>query len=86
MEMKWLVVVLFATIQGDIFIFHTPSFDSREECMTAVKERRVDLLTRLYVEYGKPMPIQAVNCLDTDTLNKIFEDAEMKPIESHYIP
>ena len=54
--------------------------------MTAVKERRVDMLTRLYVEYGKPMPIQAVNCLDTDTLNKIFEDAEMKPIESHYIP
>ena len=71
--MKFLIVVLFATIHGDIFIFNNPTFDTREECMTAVVENPNKLLTRLMIEYGRPMPIRGVNCIDTDTLNNLME-------------
>tara|TARA_B100000035_G_scaffold79498_1_gene66560 strand:+ start:6516 stop:6770 length:255 start_codon:yes stop_codon:yes gene_type:complete len=78
MEMKWLAVVLFATMQGDMYIFNSPSFDTREECMIAIEERRVDMLTKLYMEYGRPMPIRFINCVDTDTLNELFEKYDMQ--------
>ena len=71
--MKFLIVVLFATIHGDIFIFNNPTFDTREECMTAVVQQSNKLLTRLMIEYGRPMPIRGVNCVDTDTLNDLME-------------
>ena len=33
--MKWVVIVLFATGQGDMFAFNKPKFDTKDECMTA---------------------------------------------------
>jgi hypothetical protein len=71
--MKFLIVVLFATIHGDIFIFNNPTFDTREECMTAVVENPDKLIARLMLEYNRPMPIRGVNCVDTDTLNDLME-------------
>ena len=35
--MKWLVVVLFATMAGDMYIFTTSSLKTRQECMTTLK-------------------------------------------------
>lgn len=72
--MKWLIVVVFQTITGDVYIFTDPTFDTREECMISVmnpddQQRYVAQLTH---EYGKVMPILAVNCLQEDTIKKIL--------------
>ena len=36
------------------------------------------MLTKLYMEYGRPMPIRFINCVDTDTLNELFEKYDMQ--------
>lgn len=74
--MNWLVVVLFATIMGDVYILTDPSFETREECMTFVVEEREKVLTKLYIEYGQALPISGVNCLQEDTIRQILSQME----------
>ncbi len=72
--MQWLVVVLFATLQGDMYIFTTPEFETRDECMATVLDPKhiKGYTQKLLLEYGELPPIQAVNCLQSDTLNRIL--------------
>lgn len=70
--MKWLIVVIFATAQGDVYIFNKPTFNSRAECMQSVMVDRDILLQKLLIEYGRPLPIRGVNCLDENTINDIM--------------
>ena len=74
--MNWLVVVLFATMMGDVYILTDPSFETREECMTFVVDDREKILTKLYIEYGEALPISAVNCLQEDTIREILSRME----------
>lgn len=76
--MSWAVVVLFATMAGDIYIFTEPTFETRDECMAALYDpnSRNNMLKKLVMEYGRPMPIQAVNCLETGEIKRILNQEQ----------
>tara|TARA_B100000900_G_scaffold415140_1_gene443960 strand:- start:242 stop:496 length:255 start_codon:yes stop_codon:yes gene_type:complete len=82
--MKWLMVVLFATMQGDIYVFTNPKFDSREECIAAAMnpEEQKKYVRKLIIEYGKVMPIHGINCLQQDEIKRLIEDAGNPPSET----
>ena len=72
--MTWLIVVLFQTMTGDVYIFTDPTFETREECMISIMnpDDQKKYVAQLTHEYGKVMPILAVNCLEEDQINKIL--------------
>ena len=72
--MKWLVVIIFNTLAGDIFVFQEPAFDTRDECMITLIQSRDAILQKLILEYGEPMPIEAVNCVQQDVIEKVLKD------------
>jgi len=74
--MKWLIVVIFANVQGDLYIFTDPTFDTREVCMQSIndKEDQKKYVRKLVLEYGKVMPIRGINCLQEDTIRQILEE------------
>jgi hypothetical protein len=76
--MTWMIVILFATFAGDVYIFTDPVFETREECMTYIQDRDKipGLVQKLYSEYGQNMPIQAVNCLEKQTIEDILKGIE----------
>lgn len=73
--MTWMIVVLFQTITGDVYIFTDPTFETREACMASVynPEDQKRYVAKLTHEYGRVMPILAVNCLEKDTIQEILE-------------
>lgn len=73
--MSWLVVVIFATFYGDIYVFTEPTFDSRDECMTSVLNPAdiKNYTDKLLQEYGEPMPILGINCLQEDEIKRLLE-------------
>ncbi len=81
--MKWLMVVLFATMQGDFYVFTTPKFDSREDCLAAAMnpEEQKKYVRKLIIEYGKVMPIQGINCLQQDEIKRIINELDKIPSE-----
>ena len=72
--MKWFVVIIFNTLAGDIFVFNEPAFDTRHECMITLIQSRDAILQKLILEYGEPMPIEAVNCVQQDVIEKVLKD------------
>jgi hypothetical protein len=74
--MKWLMVVIFATVQGDVYIFKKPTFESREACIASVKdpEAQRQYVSKLVKEYGRVMPIHGINCLQEDELKAIMKE------------
>ena len=72
--MQWLIVVLFATVQGNVYIFTNPTFDNREECMASITNpaHQKNYIKQLVEEYKKPMPIMNVNCLSEEVIDKIL--------------
>ena len=52
--MMWVVVVLFATMQGDMYVFTEPTFDTREECMVALSDntQRDKIIIKLIEDYN----------------------------------
>jgi hypothetical protein len=74
--MNWLVVVMFATLAGDLYVFTEPSFSTREECMSRLTDpASIEKMTRkLLEEYGRVMPIHLVNCIEEQEFKKILED------------
>lgn len=76
--MKWFVVVLFATSQGDVYIFNKPSFETREECVATLydQEKINAYLAKILIEYGRPMPIRLANCLQRDVIEKILNETK----------
>jgi len=73
--MNWLIVVVFATMAGDVYIFTDPKFETREECIASVKdiEDQKRYVQKLVFEYGRLMPIRGINCLTEDKINEILE-------------
>ena len=72
--MKWFVVIIFNTLAGDIFVFNEPAFDTRDECMITLIQSRDAILQKLLLEYGEPMPIEAVNCVRQDVIEKALKN------------
>ena len=72
--MKWLIVILFATMEGDLYVFNKPSFETEKECREFIMNRSNTpaLLEKLYQEYNRHMPIQGVNCIEEKTFNRIL--------------
>lgn len=72
--MQWLIVVLFATIQGDVYIFTKPTFDTQQECIASINNKtdQQRYIKQLVEVYKKPMPIAKVNCLSKDVIEDIF--------------
>ena len=73
--MKWLIVVVFYTLQGDVYIFTDPTFDSREECVASIKDpAMVPVITqKLVMEYGRLLPIPGLNCLQEVKIKEILD-------------
>ena len=74
--MTWLVVVLFANVAGDVYIFTNPTFETRDECMATLHnpENIAGYTAKLVEEYGRTIPIKAVNCLEKDEIKRILDD------------
>lgn len=74
-KMNWLIVVIFATMQGDVYIFEKPRFETREQCMISIRDPldQIAYLGKLKEEYGKDMPILAINCLQENVIKEILE-------------
>jgi hypothetical protein len=73
--MEWLVVVIFANMMDGVYVFTDPVFETRTECMaTLTDEEYIKKYTaKLVLEFGRPLPIQAVNCLQADEIQRILE-------------
>lgn len=76
--MTWLIVVIFATVQGDVYIFEKPRFDNQLECEQSIRNPNDVLryVEKLYVEYGKHMPIYSVGCLTEEKIDEILSKQE----------
>lgn len=74
--MKWFVIVLFYTLHGDMYVFTEPTFDSREQCVASIIDplEMPKYVQKLVLEYGRLLPIQALNCIDEETLKQIMEE------------
>ena len=74
--MKWLMVVIFATAAGDVYIFKKPTFESREACIASVQDPKDQrqYIEKLVKEYGRVMPIHGINCLEEDELRAIMKE------------
>ena len=75
--MKFVIVILFATM-GDLYVFTEPSFKTKNECMEFLlqEEPRNLILTKLYMEYGKSKPIQALNCIEEEEFQRIIRGTQ----------
>ena len=73
--MNWLIVVVFATMTGDVYIFTDPKFDTREECVASIKDPNMVPVysKKLVMEYGRLLPILGLNCLQEDEIQKIIK-------------
>jgi len=76
--MNWLIVVVFATMTGDIYIFTDPKFDTREECVASIKDPNMVPVysKKLVMEYGRLLPILGLNCLQEGEIQKIIKDVK----------
>ena len=63
-------------MEGDIYVFENPSFETEQACREFVMDRQQipNLTKKLLEEYGRFMPIQAVNCLEEEHLNQLLKD------------
>ena len=75
--MNWLIVVVFATGLGDLYVFTNPTFETRQECMMTVTDpyHIKNYTKKLTEEYGQVMPIQFINCVEEQELKRILNSA-----------
>ena len=51
-DMKWLIVILFATMEGDIYVFENPSFETEKACREFIMDRQqVPNLTQKLLDF-----------------------------------
>ena len=81
--MNWLIVVVFAVVTGDVYIFTNPTFETRQQCLDSVRstEDSQGYIRQLMREYGEVMPIAGVNCLQEDTIKEILEKHPDAPVK-----
>ena len=62
--------------QYPIYVFTNPTFDSREECMASIKDQNKvpAYVAQLLIEYGRPMPIKGINCIDQNLYKELLQE------------
>ena len=75
--MQWFIFVIFASMTpdgSDSYLFIEPTFETREECIGSITDPEAVPLyvQRLYLEYGYPVPIEGVQCIDFDSAKRIL--------------
>lgn len=60
--------------QYPVYMFTNPTFDSREECMASIKNPNhvPAYVAQMLMEYGRPMPIKGINCIDEDLAKELM--------------
>ena len=73
--MKFVIVLLFATGLGDIYVFTEPTFTTQAECVefVALDENKTLIYTKVLQEYGEPLPLQMVSCMEWNAFRRIVE-------------
>ena len=76
--MTWIIVVVFATIAGDVYMFTNPTFETRKECMSYITDKQniPGLVDKMFRDYGTVMPIRGVNCLEKETIKEILNSSK----------
>ena len=71
--MTWFLMIFFSA--GHQFVFYNPSFNSLEECrQSANYPPHIAVYSqRLLKEYGRPMPVERVVCIDEENLKEFLE-------------
>jgi hypothetical protein len=71
--MTWFLLVLFAQWEETpAFVFTNPTFETQEECMESMKNQEdiQKYVQRLVIEFGRPMPIVGVACINEEQLQR----------------
>jgi hypothetical protein len=83
--MTWFLIILFASWEEyPLYVFTDPTFESKQECLTSAKDKEdvKKYVYKLLTEFGRPMPIVGVGCVNEDELetilNQIKIDFQMK--------
>lgn len=83
--MTWFLIILFASWEEyPLYVFTDPTFESKQECLASAadKEDVKKYVYKLLTEFGRPMPIVGVGCVNEDELetilNQIKIDFQMK--------
>jgi len=81
--MNWLIVVVFAVVTGDVYIFTDPKFETRQQCIDSVRstEDQQGYIRQLMREYGEVMPIAGINCLQEDVIKEILKKHPNAPVK-----
>ena len=71
--MKWFLIIFFSA--GHQFVFYDPTFDSLDECVASANYPPHIAVygQRLLKEYGKPMPVEKVACIDEEGLKEFLD-------------
>lgn len=75
--MSWFLVVIFMEWeQYPLYVFTEPTFESKEECMASAMDpdEIPGYVSKLLLEYGRPMPVKGINCINEDILNKLIKE------------
>lgn len=70
----WFFVVIFMDWEEyPLYMFTKPTFETFEECMESGKDPVMvqKYVTRMLLEFGRPMPIKGFVCVDEDKANKL---------------
>ena len=56
------------------YMFTNPTFETREECIASIKnpDHVPGYVAQLLLEYGRPMPIKGINCIDKDLVRELM--------------
>lgn len=73
--MTWFLVVLFMEWEEyPIYVFTNPTFTSKEECFASAlnPDHIPGYVLEIITEYGRPMPIKGINCIDENVFKKLY--------------
>ena len=77
--MKWLIVAIFANIEGDVYIFTDPTFDTKIECEQSIRNPEMIpfYVQKIISEYnGTPPKLKTIGCLDEKTIGDILNQRD----------
>ena len=72
--MNWYILVMFMEwAPYPIYVFTEPAFETKEACIESLldPEKIPEYLNHLFLEFGTPMPVKGVNCINQDMLEQL---------------
>ena len=68
--MNWLIVVVFATGLGDLYVFTNPTFETRQECLAELYQNSHTYFLKSSLAFGG-IPPKLANCVDTTVVDDL---------------